>query len=188
MAKDTKSLTVKAAQAGVRIDKFLASVKRLGLSRSKIEKLIDQNLVLVNGSAIISKYIVCAGDKIAITIPPAPPSNLVAEDLAVEIVFEDEHLAVVNKPAGMVTHPAAGNLTGTLVNALLHHFGKLPAGSGLDRPGIVHRLDKNTSGLLVVAKTEEAFAALQKADCGAEDHAHLLGDYLRASERRRRND
>jgi 23S rRNA pseudouridine1911/1915/1917 synthase len=136
---------------------------KLGLSRSKIEKLIDDGLVLVDGSIIVSRHVVRAGEKITVTIPPPPPSNLVGENLAIEIVYEDEHLAVVNKPAGMVTHPAAGNQTGTLVNALLHRFGALAESGGMNRPGIVHRLDKNTSGLLVVAKTEAAFAGLQKA-------------------------
>jgi 23S rRNA pseudouridine1911/1915/1917 synthase len=163
MKPKTKSITVKSADAGVRIDKYLASLPKLGLSRSKIEKLIDDGLVLVDGSPIVSRHLVRAGEKIAVTIPLPPPSNLVGENLAIEIVYEDEHLAVVNKPAGMVTHPAAGNQTGTLVNALLHRFGALAESGGMNRPGIVHRLDKNTSGLLVVAKTETAFAGLQKA-------------------------
>ena len=163
MKPKTKSITVKSAGAGVRIDKYLASLPRLGLSRSKIERLIDDGLVLVDGSQIVSRHLVRAGEKITVTIPVPTPTNLVGENLAIEIVYEDEHLAVVNKPAGMVTHPAAGNQTGTLVNALLHRFGALAESGGMNRPGIVHRLDKNTSGLLVVAKTEAAFSGLQKA-------------------------
>jgi 23S rRNA pseudouridine1911/1915/1917 synthase len=163
MKPNTKSITVKSAGAGVRIDKYLASLPKLGLSRSKIERLIDDGLVLVDGSVIVSRHLVRAGEKITVTIPIPPPTHLVGENLAIDIVYEDEHLAVVNKPAGMVTHPAAGNQTGTLVNALLHRFGALAESGGMNRPGIVHRLDKNTSGLLVVAKTETAFAGLQKA-------------------------
>ena len=163
MAKETKSVTVRSAQAGVRIDKYLASVTDLGLSRTKIEKLIAEGLVTVDGQPTATKYLVKAGEKITVTIPALAPTYLAAEDIDIEIIYEDDHLAVVNKPAGMVTHPAAGNQTGTLVNALLHRFGSLAESSGMNRPGIVHRLDKNTSGLLVVAKTEAAFAGLQKA-------------------------
>jgi 23S rRNA pseudouridine1911/1915/1917 synthase len=163
MVPDTKTIKVTSADAGTRIDKYLASVVELGLSRTKIERLIAEGLVTVNGEPTASKYQVKAGEKITVTIPALAPTYLEAEDIDIEIVYEDDHLAVVNKPAGMVTHPAAGNQTGTLVNALLHRFGSLAESSGMNRPGIVHRLDKNTSGLLVVAKTEIGFAGLQKA-------------------------
>jgi 23S rRNA pseudouridine1911/1915/1917 synthase len=163
MVADTKIITVTSADAGTRIDKYLASVVELGLSRTKIERLIAGGLVTVDGQPTATKYLVKAGDKITITIPAVAPTYLAAEDIDIEVVYEDDHLAVVNKPAGMVTHPAAGNQTGTLVNALLHRFGSLAESSGMNRPGIVHRLDKNTSGLLVVAKTEIGFAGLQRA-------------------------
>lgn len=158
-----KTVTVPEGEGGLRIDKYLAARKNLGLSRTKIENLIDAHNILVNGKPTVSRYKVASGDKITIDIPPPAPSDLVAEDLAIEIMYEDEYLAVVNKPAGMVTHPAAGNHRGTLVNALLHHLKSPAVGGDAARPGIVHRLDKNTSGLLVVAKTEAAFAVLQKA-------------------------
>jgi 23S rRNA pseudouridine1911/1915/1917 synthase len=158
-----KTITVPEGDGGLRIDKYLAAREELGLSRTKIENLIDDSNILVNGEPAVSRYKVESGDKITIDIPPPAPSDLVAEDLAIEIVYEDEYLAVVNKPAGMVTHPAAGNHRGTLVNALLHHLKTPAVGGDITRPGIVHRLDKNTSGLLVVAKTEVAFAVLQKA-------------------------
>ncbi|MBI5266625.1 MAG: RluA family pseudouridine synthase [candidate division Zixibacteria bacterium] len=163
MVSDTKTIKVKVTADGVRIDKYLASVTGLGLSRSKVERLITTGSVTVNGQPTATKYQVQSGDNITITIPTPAPTELMAEDIDIEIVYEDDHLAVVNKPAGMVTHPAAGNRTGTLVNALLHRFGTLAESSGMNRPGIVHRLDKSTSGLLVVAKTETAFAGLQKA-------------------------
>ena len=162
--KETTTHTVKVApgEGGLRIDKYLAGQTQLGLTRSRVEKLIDSGDILVNGEQIVSRYKVGVGDSISIVVPPPPKSDLVAEDIDIEIVFEDKHLAVVNKPAGMVTHPAAGNHSGTLVNAVLHHLKSRVTGGDPMRPGIVHRLDKNTSGLLVVAKTESSFARLQE--------------------------
>jgi 23S rRNA pseudouridine1911/1915/1917 synthase len=156
-------VTVAVDEAGLRIDKYLAMRPELELSRTRVEKLIASGEILVNGNPAPNSYKVQAGDKITISVPARPPSDLVAENLKIDIVYEDEHFAVVNKPAGMVTHPAAGNQSGTLVNALLHHLKSPATGGDPMRPGIVHRLDKNTSGLLVVAKTEEAFVALQSA-------------------------
>ena len=124
-----KTVTVSEGEGGLRIDKYLAAREDIGLSRTKIEKLIDDGNILVNGDSAVSRYKVESGDTITVDIPPQPPSDLIAEDLAIEIVYEDEYLAVVNKPAGMVTHPAAGNQRGTLVNALLHHL-KSPAKGG----------------------------------------------------------
>lgn len=146
-----------------RIDGYLGKHPRLALTRSRIQKLIDDGLVLLNGRVISKKAQVKSGDKISITVPPLPASEVKPENIKLEIVFEDDHLAVINKPPGMVTHPGAGNYSGTLVNALLFHFRNLPAGSGPDRPGIVHRLDKDTSGLLLVAKDEAVYQKLQKA-------------------------
>jgi 23S rRNA pseudouridine1911/1915/1917 synthase len=103
------------------------------------------------------------GEEITVTIEPARADLLAGEPIPLDIIYEDDHLVVVNKPAGMVTHPARGNFSGTLVNALLHHLGDLPDGAGTDRPGIVHRLDKETSGLMVVARTDRTYLALQKA-------------------------
>ncbi len=146
-----------------RLDRYLGSHPDLRLSRTKVQKLIVEGHVLVNGRTVESKHLLKGEEKIEISIPPPKPSELAAEDIPLDILYEDDHLAVVNKPAGMVTHPAAGNYTGTLVNALLFHFGGLAGSPGGDRPGIVHRLDKNTSGLLVVARTDETYASLQSA-------------------------
>ncbi len=144
-----------------RIDSYLADHPDLNLTRSRIQKLIDEAMVYVNGRDVTKRYRVQPDDEICITIPPSPPSEVEAEAIPLDIVYVDDHLAVVNKPAGLVTHPGAGNRRGTLVNALRHHLGKLAAGSQSDRPGIVHRLDKNTSGLLVVARSDEVYLKLQ---------------------------
>ena len=129
-------------------------------TRTRVQKAIREGAVLVNGERVRPSYPVMPGDVIRILLPKPPPAETIAEEIPLAIVYEDEHLIVVNKPAGMVTHPAHGNTTGTLVNALLHHCGSLGPGADPVRPGIVHRLDKETSGLLVVAKTSEAHARL----------------------------
>jgi len=147
----------------VRIDSYLAKHPSLNLTRSRLQKLIEQGYVLLNGFKVSKKSPVSGGDRISITIWPIPAPQLKGEEIPLDIVFEDEYLAVVNKPPGMVVHPGAGNYSGTLVNAIIHHFKSLPAGSGLDRPGIVHRLDKDTSGLLIVARDEQAYLKLQAA-------------------------
>ncbi len=145
-----------------RLDVRLA--RETGLTRSRVEKLIQGGCARVNGHMETKP-----GAKIAETsivtldVPPPVPMVAEAEDLPLEILYEDAHLAVVNKPCGMVVHPAAGNETGTLVNALLHHLGGLSGIGGTLRPGIVHRLDKDTSGLLLVAKDDAAHQALSDA-------------------------
>jgi len=146
----------------VRLDRFLASHPKVNLTRSRLQKLIADDLVLVEGDSVAKNYTLRGGETISITIPPVPEVDMVAEDIPLNIVFEDEYLAVVNKPAGLVTHPGAGNYSGTLVNALIHHFEKLATGSGHERPGLVHRLDKNTSGLILVAKTDDIYLKLQQ--------------------------
>jgi len=156
-------LTVPADAAGTRIDKFLGGQSEADISRTRAQKLIDQGLVLVDGQPVAVKHRLNGGELIVITVPPGPPSVVVGEDLPLDIVFEDDYLAVVNKPAGMVTHPAPGNRTGTLVNAIVHYFHTLSGAPGVNRPGIVHRLDKDTSGLLVVARDDSTYAGLQKA-------------------------
>ncbi|WP_177919087.1 RluA family pseudouridine synthase [uncultured Eubacterium sp.] len=145
---------------GVRIDKLL--VDNLGdLSRSAVQKIIDSQGVTVN-SAVVSKNYKCkAGDEISVVIPDAKPLEAKAENIPLDIVFEDDYLLVVNKPKGMVVHPANGNPDGTLVNALLYHCKDSLSGiNGVIRPGIVHRIDKDTSGLLIVAKTDKAHIGL----------------------------
>jgi 23S rRNA pseudouridine1911/1915/1917 synthase len=148
-------------EAGVRLDRYLTSVLA-GQSRSQIQKLIKDGKVTVAGHAVAANRAVRAGDQIAVEIPePASPTPQ-PEDLNVDIVYEDPDLVVVNKPAGMVVHPAAGHAQGTLVNALLHEVKDLSGIGGELRPGIVHRLDRGTSGLMVVAKHDRAHAELAR--------------------------
>lgn len=145
-----------------RADAVLSSLME-DVSRSYIQKLIAGGAMKVDGSAEVSKKLLLkAGQTVELTIPPAVPCEAQPEDIPLDIVFEDEDLIVVNKPKGMVVHPAAGNLSGTLVNALLFHCGKLSAINGVERPGIVHRIDKDTSGLLVAAKTDAAHRGLSE--------------------------
>ena len=132
-------------------------------TRSKIQKLIDAELVKVNGKPAKANYKIRPKDIIEALHPITPkPEDIEPEDIPLDIIFEDEYLIVVNKPAGMVTHPAYGNYSGTLVNALLHHTSKLSELNQVGRPGIIHRLDKNTSGLLVIAKDDFTHAEIAK--------------------------
>jgi len=153
-------IRVPAGKKKERIDIFLTHHVE-NATRSKVKQAIESGLVLVDGRSVKPSHEVSPGEVILLTIPKPPPQDALPEDIPLSIVFEDEHLLVVNKPAGMVTHPAFGNYTGTLVNALLHHSTL----SGLNdptRPGIVHRLDKETSGLMVIAKSDTAHAFLSK--------------------------
>lgn len=145
-----------------RLDKALADAS--GLSRERVKALIAQGRVEVDGAAAASPSAkAAAGSRFAIRVPPAEEAAARAQDIPLDIVFEDEHLVVIDKPAGMVVHPAAGNPEGTLVNALLHHCrGQLSGIGGVARPGIVHRIDKDTSGLLVVAKSDAAHIGLAR--------------------------
>lgn len=132
-------------------------------TRSKVQKAIEDGFVLVDGQVVKPSYRISPGDRIHITIPKPPPPDVVAEDIPLEVHYEDDHLLVVNKPAGMVTHPAYANYSGTLVNALLYHCNHhLSTLNTSTRPGIVHRLDKDTSGLMVVAKDDVTHAHLAK--------------------------
>lgn len=146
----------------VRLDRWLAEHVET-LSRNRVQQLIEQGTVRVNGAVCGSKKErVSQGDRIKITIPEASPYDLQPEDIPLDILYEDDQLLMVNKPAGMVVHPAPGHDTGTLVHALLFHCGtQLTGVGGVQRPGIVHRLDKNTTGVMVVAKTETALRSLQ---------------------------
>lgn len=146
---------------GQRIDVFLAA--RLdGLSRSRVQALIRDGRVTVGGSAVRVSTIVTAALAIDIELPPPVPIDPVAEDLPLSIVHDDDDVVVVEKPAGMVVHPAAGHATGTLVHALLHHVTGLSGIGGRSRPGIVHRLDRGTSGIMVVAKHDRAHQSLSR--------------------------
>jgi 23S rRNA pseudouridine1911/1915/1917 synthase len=144
-----------------RLDQFLA--RRLGYSRSRCVGLIEAGRVQVAGRGAKKSEPVVAGQSILVEIPPPEPLEAEAEDIPLEVVFEDEYLLVVNKSPGLVVHPAPGHRTGTLVNALLHHVHDLSGIGGKLRPGIVHRLDRDTSGLMVVAKGDEAHLALSNA-------------------------
>lgn len=146
--------------AGQRLDQFLRQ-ELPEHSRAFLQKLIEQGHVVVNGGTAKASYKVRAGDKVNVEIPPPRPLATLPEEIALDVLFEDDDLLVVNKPAGLVVHPAAGNYEHTLVNALLHHCrGALAGIGGVERPGIVHRLDKGTSGCIVVAKTDLAHKAL----------------------------
>lgn len=144
-----------------RLDLFLVHHVE-NATRNKVQRAIREGLVLVDGEPSRASHQVAPGEVVSFTLPGPPPSVALPEEIPLDIVFEDDALIVVNKRAGMVTHPAYSNYTGTLVNALLHHTGKLPVAGNALRPGIVHRLDKDTSGLLVVAKNDHVHAGLAK--------------------------
>ncbi|HEY8185823.1 MAG TPA: RluA family pseudouridine synthase [Pyrinomonadaceae bacterium] len=151
---NTQIFKVSESESGTRLDAYLAA-QIDDWSRVRLQRLIDAGEVLVNGNLVKPSYRVSAKDKVEVELTPAPTSNFSPENIPLEIVFEDDSVIVINKPAGLVVHPAAGVHSGTLANALAYHFQQL-SNAGSIRPGIVHRLDKDTSGLLVVAKTESA--------------------------------
>lgn len=152
--------TVDDCSSGIRLDKAVTLLTD-ELSRSSVQQLIEKGNVFVNGKIVRKSLSTVSGDLIKIEIPDPEGLSLEPENIPLDIVFEDEHLLVVNKPKGMVVHPAAGNFDGTLVNALLSHCGNSLSGiNGIIRPGIVHRIDKDTSGLLVVAKNDVAHNGL----------------------------
>ncbi len=162
----TERLCFTAVEDGVRLDAFLAG-KMEGHTRSSVQKLIGQGMVLVNGAPAAKNYRLRAGDTAEVQLPEPELAEAAPQEIPLDIVYEDADLLVVNKPKGMVVHPAPGNPDGTLVNALLWHCGSSLSGiNGVIRPGIVHRIDKDTSGLLMVAKNDRAhqFLAAQIAD------------------------
>jgi 23S rRNA pseudouridine1911/1915/1917 synthase len=144
---------------GERLDRFLSVLDEIG-SRAAAERLVEEKRVLVNGSPRAKSHRLAAGDRLEVSLPDARPSSLEPEDLDIRVAYEDEHLLVVDKPAGIVVHPSAGHTSGTLVHGLLGHA--VAGGNEAERPGIVHRLDRDTSGLLVVARSEEAHRRLQR--------------------------
>jgi len=165
VAEGTIAFAVGEGEAGERLDRYLAHAageRRLALSRTRLKALIEDGRVAVDGVAARDPAArLAAGASIVVDAPPAEDSGLVGEDAALDIVFEDAHLIVLNKPAGVVVHPAPGHACGTLVNALIQHCGASLSGiGGVKRPGIVHRLDKDTSGLIAVAKTDAAHQGL----------------------------
>ncbi|MCA1991322.1 MAG: RluA family pseudouridine synthase [Coleofasciculus sp. S288] len=154
-------INLQVEEKGERIDRYL-SQHLPNLSRSRIQQLIEQGNVQVNGNVCTSKKAtVQMGDRISLTIPDAQPLDLQPEEIPLEILYEDDHLIIINKSAGLVVHPAAGHESGTLVNALLAHCSNLAGIGGVQRPGIVHRLDKDTTGAIAIAKTDQAHQHLQ---------------------------
>lgn len=160
MSGERHTLTV-GEEGAERLDRFVSD--RLELSRTRVQKLVAEGRVTVDGRRAKKSEALEPGSVVEVDVPPAKSVAIVAEDLPLDIVYEDEHLVVVDKAAGMVVHPAPGHRSGTLVNALLWHVETLSGVGGRARPGIVHRLDRDTSGLLVVAKTDLAHRRLQDA-------------------------
>ena len=154
-------LEVTELLAGKRLDVALAEVEPK-LSRAAARRLIEQGAITVSGSTVKPAHRLRVGEQVRVALPDPVPDRVAPEPLPLEVVYEDSQLIVIDKPAGMVVHPAAGHREGTLVNALLHHCRELAGIGGVLRPGIVHRLDKGTSGLLVVAKTELAHRGLSQ--------------------------
>jgi 23S rRNA pseudouridine1911/1915/1917 synthase len=154
-------LEVGEEQAGERLDRMVAAEVG-GLSRSQVQKLITDGHVRVAGRAARANLAVRPGDRVTVDVPAPAPATVAAEPLPLVVLYQDDDLAVLDKPAGMVVHPSAGHASGTLVNALLHHLGGLSGVGGELRPGIVHRLDRGTSGVMVVAKHDEAHRELAR--------------------------
>lgn len=163
------------APAGWRLDVALAADATLALSRSRVQALIAAGAVTVDGVPVTKSGLkLRGGEQIVIEVPPDRPAEAIAEDLPLAVVYEDADLIVINKPRGLVVHPAAGHSSGTLVNALLSHCPDLAGIGGVLRPGIVHRLDRGTTGLLVVAKTQRAHEALTRAIKARAIHREYL--------------
>jgi 23S rRNA pseudouridine1911/1915/1917 synthase len=178
MKPDTVRIKVDTEHSKERLDLFLAG-RFPEISRSKLQKAIGEGAILLNGIVPAKKTLVSGGDIVLFDKqrPGSHPSDhLVAQDIPLSIIYEDEYCIAVNKPAGMVVHPGNGNREGTLVNALLYHAaGSLSHGSGPDRPGIVHRLDKGTSGVILVAKNDEAHRSLSELFSRRQIHKYYMG-------------
>ena len=163
--KDTTVLVADETAVGQRLDQWLSARMGEAMSRSRLQALIREGAVRVGGSTVTEpKRKLAAGERIELLQPEPEPAEPQGEEIELAVLFEDDHLIVIDKPPGLVVHPGAGNWTGTLVNALIHHCGASLSGiGGVRRPGIVHRLDKDTSGVMVVAKTDAAHRALSEA-------------------------
>lgn len=164
---------VPAEATGGRLDLFAVQAAPQ-LSRSRVQALIESGHIQVNGATVKPRHKLREGDEVSIVEPPPVSAEIQAEEIPLVILFEDEHLLVLNKPPGIVVHPGAGNSGGTLVNALLHHCDELSGIGGVERPGIVHRLDKDTSGCLVVAKNDLAHRELSRQFAGRETTKRYL--------------
>jgi len=162
MERERLSFKITAGDAGKRLDKYLVERLPKEFSRAHIQKLVSEGHIILDGAVGRNSHKLCIGETVDITIPAPVASFMEPEDIPLKIVYEDGELLVVDKPAYMVVHPAPGNYNGTLVNALLHHCKDLSGIGGVFKPGIVHRIDKGTSGLLLVAKTDRAHMALAK--------------------------
>ena len=162
----TSVFTVEVEFAGERVDSFLAKMSAEdedSLSRSAAAKLCDDGKVTVSGKAVKKNYLLREGETVTVVRPEPLPDEVLPENIPLDVIYEDSDIIVINKPKGMVVHPAPGNMTGTLVSALLYHCGDSLSGiGGVQRPGIVHRIDKDTSGLLVVAKNDTAHRSLSE--------------------------
>lgn len=158
---ERRELIVAAVRQKIRIDAYITQQLKW-LSRSRIKNLIKEDKVLVNGSPIKPSYIVQSDDRIILLIPPVKKLEAKPQDIPINIIFQDEYLLLINKAAGMVVHPAFGNYENTLVNALLYHIKDLSGINGVLRPGIVHRLDKDTSGILIISKDDNTHRELSK--------------------------
>jgi 23S rRNA pseudouridine1911/1915/1917 synthase len=164
-------LSVPTLSQGERLDRFLARAQA-DLSRSRLQQLIREGRVLVNGKAARASHRLNEGDAVRLDLPPEAPSPLAPEDRSIAVVHEDDQIIVIDKPPGWVVHPGAGVRTGTLVHALLHRYPEIAGVGGPGRPGIVHRLDKDTSGLMVVARTPRAYLFLVEALRVRRVHRH----------------
>ncbi len=165
MVDDIKELIFKAEsdEAGERVDKCVAMRLGEGFSRTYVRYLMDNSQLTVDGRKVKPHHTVREGEEVRVKLLPVPDiEDVEPENIPIDIIYEDDWIIVVNKPCGMVVHPGAGNMTGTLVNALLYHCGKLPEVDDGMRPGIVHRLDKDTSGVMVIAKNARAMRSLAK--------------------------
>ena len=169
-----------AEDSGVRIDRYLSDVS--DLSRSRVQALVKDGLITVNGKPVKSSYAVCAGDIIEADVPEDQPMDLQPENIPLDILYEDEDVIVINKPKGMIVHPASGIYTGTLVNALLYHCKDLSGINGVIRPGIVHRIDKDTTGCIVACKNDFAHTAiaaqLENKTCRRDYLAVVMGNIV----------
>ncbi len=159
MVNDIINITIQPGTTGIRLDKYI-NEQRPEISRTQAQRLIDEGLVKVNGAAARPAYKITVGDLISITIPPPLPSSLSPEDIPLKIVYEDNDVIVVDKPAGLTVHPAPGHPEHTLANAILSHLPAIADTGEWQRPGIVHRLDKDTSGLIIIAKNNLAHQKL----------------------------
>ena len=180
------SVTASAEDAGSRLDAFIGC-NTDELSRSYAVRLIEKGLVSVNGTVVTSKkQAIAAGDIVTIDLPEPEPLEIAAENIPLDIVYEDDDVAVINKPRGMVVHPGPGNHSGTLVNAIMYHMGdSLSSINGVIRPGIVHRIDKDTSGLLMIAKNDrahESLAAQLKEHSVTREYTALVYDNIKEDE------